>query len=121
MVSPAVKKALKEMKNAKDKEIKLIGSRAAQRIEKMVEIINERLKKNNASISPFIIDDQTKRKMTSNLIDHVVNWNPVHDTHNHQNGKTPYEIVRKFWNHKKAEKLGTHVFSPILSRLFQVL
>ena len=31
-----------------------------------------------------------------------------------------YNAVRNFWNHRKAEKLGSLVFMPICSTLYQV-
>lgn len=31
-----------------------------------------------------------------------------------------YNAVRNFWNHRKAEKLGSLVFFPIVTNLYQV-
>lgn len=107
----------KEMESAKDKEIKLIGSRAAQRIELIEKIINDRL--NKASIVLFYINDKDKKQIISNLMNHVANWNP--GNHEMNNNKKSYEKVRAFWNHKKAEKLGTNLFAPILSLLYKHL
>lgn len=111
-----------EMDTAKEKEIKLIGSRAAQRIQKMETRINRQL--HNKSMSSFIIDDEMKKKITSNLMQHVQNWNPVNTPHpmdSQRKSKQPYEKVRAFWNHKKASQLGTHLFTPVLSLLYKHL
>ena len=114
---------MKEMESAKDKEIKLIGSRAAQRIELMEKIINRHLHK--SSIVLFSIDDNSKKQIISDLMKHVANWNPSNTFYdingNQRKSNKSYKKVRAFWNHKKAEKLGTNLFAPILSLLYKHL
>eukprot|EP01084_Bolivina_argentea_P039008 72101_1 len=115
-----------ELTNAKNKEIQCIASRAAQRIERMMNIINNTIEDNitidNPDMVKFKISDAAKKKIASNLIKYVMNYTGISSKPNasiKQKTKPTYKKLRAFWNHKKAEKLGDYLFSVILSMLFQ--
>eukprot|EP01084_Bolivina_argentea_P067007 122130_1 len=113
-----------EMLNAKEKEAKCIGSRAAKRIDQIIISIN---KINNefesSSKHNFQINERTKRNMVSNLMQFISLWDggANRNTNTNTNNAKLYLKVRTYWNHKKAEKLGDHLFCVILSILFQHL
>ena len=93
-------------------------------MQKIVFVINTKIKLIHYHINPFQIDQNTKRKITHNLMDHVSSWNGVNSKQNAsgqwKGDKSLKKGVADFWNHHKAEKLGTHLFNTIICNLFLV-
>ena len=97
---------------------KRIEERATKRMVVITEIINKVIESKNyhVDVNPFQIDQNTKRKIIDNLTDTVKGWNVL----NSKTNESPKQKLVKFWNHKKAQKLGTHLFNTIICDLFLV-
>eukprot|EP00484_Ammonia_sp_Unknown_P025560 CAMPEP_0197029728 /NCGR_PEP_ID=MMETSP1384-20130603/9120_1 /TAXON_ID=29189 /ORGANISM="Ammonia sp." /LENGTH=499 /DNA_ID=CAMNT_0042458949 /DNA_START=225 /DNA_END=1724 /DNA_ORIENTATION=- len=76
--------------------------------------IDEAKYDNNSTSLHFAIGEDLKHQITSRLMQHLSAWNGG----NAALQEVTYKKVRQYWNHKKAEQLGNHLFSKILSNLF---
>eukprot|EP01084_Bolivina_argentea_P208090 354907_1 len=105
--------------SVKQKEIARIRHRVSMRAEKLVYVINETITKymkqiDNNTHKQFIIDTDTKNRITNQIINKLEQWKG--GTYNAKllNEKDCYKKTRQYWNRQKAQVLGNSLFGPIL-------